>query len=201
MIEIQWVKLKKICEELVGKKVHIQASTDISTEYRSGVIAKEDEVDIIINLAAKKDDMFLDNAKDYKSMIDVNIVGLINLLSASLPEMKKRQYGRFITFSSVFSSINVKGQGIYSASKTFADKLIQIASLENISFGITCNSIQLGYCEEGMGLRTTPENIERAKQKIGLKRFCSIEEIYNIIKFIIDTEYITGQNIRIDGGL
>lgn len=49
MIEIQWVKLKKICEELVGKKVHIQASTDISTEYRSGVIAKEDEVDIIIN--------------------------------------------------------------------------------------------------------------------------------------------------------
>lgn len=172
---------------------------DITKDIKQFFI--QNKIDIVINLAAKKNDMFLHEAKDYKSMIDVNINGLINLFSAVLPEMRKNKYGRIITFSSVFSVLNVREQGIYSASKSFVDKIVQIASLENISYGITCNSIQLGYYADGMGSRTTKENIEKAKNKIGLKRFCSINEIYNTIKFLIETEYITGQNIRIDGGL
>jgi NAD(P)-dependent dehydrogenase (short-subunit alcohol dehydrogenase family) len=41
----------------------------------------------------------------------------------------------------------------------------------------------------------------RQINKPALKRFCTIEEIYNAIKFIIDTEYYTGQNLRLDGGI
>ena len=52
-----------------------------------------------------------------------------------------------------------------------------------------------------MGLRTTKENIEKAKNKIGLKRFIKIEELYSTIEYIINNEYVTGQNIRIDGGI
>lgn len=49
-IEIQWIKLRRICERLSGKEVHIQASTDIDMKTRSGVIQKDNKVDILINL-------------------------------------------------------------------------------------------------------------------------------------------------------
>lgn len=48
--EIQWLKLKKICEGLTDKTVHIQASTDVTMSARSGVVAKENDINIIINL-------------------------------------------------------------------------------------------------------------------------------------------------------
>jgi NAD(P)-dependent dehydrogenase (short-subunit alcohol dehydrogenase family) len=42
---------------------------------------------------------------------------------------------------------------------------------------------------------------EMAKDKIGLKRWGSIEELYNTINFIVENEYVCGTNLRIDGGL
>jgi len=42
---------------------------------------------------------------------------------------------------------------------------------------------------------------EMAKEKIGLKRWGKIEELYNTIDYIIENEYVSGTNLRIDGGL
>ena len=38
-------------------------------------------------------------------------------------------------------------------------------------------------------------------EKIGLKRWGRIEELYNTIDYIIENEYVSGTNLRIDGGL
>jgi NAD(P)-dependent dehydrogenase (short-subunit alcohol dehydrogenase family) len=40
-----------------------------------------------------------------------------------------------------------------------------------------------------------------AKEKIGLKRFGRLEELYNTIDYIVENEYVSGTNLRIDGGL
>jgi NAD(P)-dependent dehydrogenase (short-subunit alcohol dehydrogenase family) len=42
---------------------------------------------------------------------------------------------------------------------------------------------------------------EKIKDTIGLKRWGSIKELYNTVDYLISTEYITGQNIEISGGL
>lgn len=49
------------------------------------------------------------------------------------------------------------------------------------------------------GLLKTQEYIERAKNKVGMKRFCTMDELYRTIDFIIETEYLTGQHIKLDG--
>ena len=47
-----------------------------------------------------------------------------------------------------------------------------------------------------------PEEIQqKAKNKIGLKRWGSIQELYNTIEYIVNNEYVCGTNLRIDGGL
>ena len=81
------------------------------------------------------------------------------------------------------------------------DRFISNANKENIKFGITCNSIQLGYWDGGMCYRVEEKYQEMAKQKIGLKRWGTIEELYNTINFIIENEYICGTNLKIDGGI
>jgi NAD(P)-dependent dehydrogenase (short-subunit alcohol dehydrogenase family) len=177
---------------------------DITSKSQTDEFFQKNKVDILINLAGKKYDFTL-NEQDtypyYKDMINVNIIGSLNLLSSCLNGMRERNYGRIIMISSVFSVLNIPKQGVYSATKTFLDKIVKTSSLENIRHGITSNTIQLGYCGWGMGLNTTQENIEKAKSKIGLKRFIKIEELYSTIEYIINNEYITGQNIRIDGGI
>jgi len=50
----------------------------------------------------------------------------------------------------------------------------------------------------GMGKMEEPE---KGLSKVGLMRYCTVDELWQTIKFIIDTEYITGQNIRLDGGV
>jgi 3-oxoacyl-[acyl-carrier protein] reductase len=156
------------------------------------------DADVVINLAALYTDCELSKFNIVnKKLILVNCLGAVNILAAFLPRMKERGYGRIIMMSSIYSHFNVRGQGVYSASKAFVDKLVNIAALENAEFGITVNSIQLGYTGVGMG----ELNLERTRNKPALKRFVTMDEIYNTIDYIIKTEYITGQNIRLDGGV
>jgi NAD(P)-dependent dehydrogenase (short-subunit alcohol dehydrogenase family) len=157
------------------------------------------DIDIVVNLASLTVDCELNNQDiKNKSIINVNCLGAVNVLSAFLPHMRERGYGRIIMMSSIYAEINVKTQGVYSASKAFVDKLVRVAALENAAYGVTVNSIQLGYTGIGMG-DSSEENKERARNKVAMKRFCTMEELYNTIEYIINTEYLTGQNIRLDG--
>lgn len=164
------------------------------------------DYDIVLNMSGKKYDVFLSkitekDQEDIDKMIDVNIKGNINIISACLPKMIEKNYGRIISISSIFSELNVPKNSIYCASKAFVDRFISNANKENIKFGITCNSIQLGYWDGGMCYRVEEKYQEMAKQKIGLKRWGTIEELYNTINFIIENEYICGTNLKIDGGI
>lgn len=129
-------------------------------------------------------------------IIDVNCLGAVNVLQTFLPGMICRNYGRIIFVSSIYSTTVVSGQGVYSATKAFVDRLVKNAAYENAQYGITVNSIQLGYMGLGMG---KTDDIDKAISKTAMKRLCTIEELFRAIEFIIDTEYFTGQNLRLDG--
>jgi NADP-dependent 3-hydroxy acid dehydrogenase YdfG len=166
----------------------------------------ENEFDIVLNMSGLKYDVFLSkiNEEDQKpinDMIDVNIKGNINIVSTCLPKMIEKKYGRIISISSVFSELNVPKNSIYCATKAFVDRFISNANKENIKYGVTCNSIQLGYWDGGMCHRVEEKYQEMAKEKIGLKRWGSIEELYNTVNYVVDNEYVCGVNLRIDGGL
>lgn len=167
---------------------------------------KENRADIVLNMSGKKYDVFLsklteEDIEDVDSMLDVNIKGNINVLASCLPQMVERRWGRVISISSVFAELNVPKNSLYSASKAFVDRLMSSANRENIKYGVTCNSIQLGYWDGGMCYRVEQEYQDMAKSKIGLKRWGSIEELSNTINYLVDNEYACGINLRIDGGL
>ena len=68
-------------------------------------------------------------------------------------------------------------------------------------FRSTANSLRLGYFDGGMTYKIPKTLLDPIKESIGLKRFGKIEELASVIEFLIENEYVTAANIKINGGL
>lgn len=166
----------------------------------------KNKFDVVVNFAGANYDSLIhkltsENESDIQNLLDVNIKGTINVVSSCLKSMREAKYGRIILISSVLSEKTVIGTGMYSGCKAFIDRFAKNISAENIKYGITANTLQLGYFDGGMTHRIQEDFLDTVKKSIGLNRFGKIEEIVNSINYLIDTEYTTGINLKIDGNL
>jgi len=138
----------------------------------------------------------------WKEIIHVNIVGTFNVIHCLLPLMRTQKYGRIINFSSVVTKLPTPGVSAYATSKAGLIGLTKSLAVENASLGITANAISLGYASLGMGVCSVSEQYQEImKQRIPAGRFCNPAEIYNTVRYFIDTEYINGSNVDLNGGL
>jgi len=159
--------------------------------------------DVVINLATVNYDALLNKYSDEQidKMLSVNIQGNINLMRAAINFMRKNEFGRLIYISSILADQPLKGTAIYAAGKSFNETLMRTIALENANTGITSNVIQLGYFEGGLTEKVPIPILEKALEKVPLKRLGKAQEIANAIKFIVETEYFTGSVLRLNGGL
>ncbi|MBN1931907.1 MAG: SDR family oxidoreductase [Desulfobacterales bacterium] len=135
-------------------------------------------------------------------VIDVNLKGSFNVIHAVLPLMREQGFGRVINFSSVVTSFPTLGVSAYAASKSGLLGLTKSLAAENASKGITVNVINLGYVNLGMGINDVSLTYQnKIKAQIPAGRFCEPEEVYNTVKYLIQTEYVNGAAIDINGGL
>ena len=189
-------------------RVTALSSKDVDITNREEVkrLFEENRFDIVLNMAAYNYNSTIHNYDDDKieeirRQVSVNIEGIINILSCCLPRMREEKYGRIISTSSILADKPLVGTAIYSASKSFMETFIRTAALENSRRNITCNCIQLGYFDGGL-LYKIPEKIrEQIRETIPLSRFGKVEEICNVIRMIVDTPYINGTTVDINGGL
>lgn len=138
----------------------------------------------------------------WNKVIDVNLKGTFHVIHSVLPLMREQGYGRIINFSSVVTSLPTPGVSAYAASKAGLIGLTKSLAVENASKGITVNSINLGYVNIGMGVTDVPLAYQdKIKTQIPSGRFCMPEEIYNTIIYLIQTEYVNGTTININGAL
>lgn len=141
------------------------------------------------------------NPDTWAEVIDVNLIGAFNVIRAVLPQMRENQFGRIVMLSSVVFQNPVVGTSAYSASKSGLVGLTRTVALENATKGITCNCIALGYFDAGL-LHSIPAELrERLRQSIPVKRFGRVGEIYDLIAYLMNAEYVTGQLIGINGGV
>jgi 3-oxoacyl-[acyl-carrier protein] reductase len=198
----------------LGKQLteHLESSYScVSIGYKTLDVTNEEHVksflekidfDIIIYLSVKNIDGLIhkQTKETTEDQINVNLYGFLNILRHSTIKLREKGYGRIIYISSVLSKKPIRGTGIYSACKSFCDNIIRTYSLENSKYGITSNSIQLGYFEGGLTDKVPTDILQNVKNNISLKRLGKVEEISSLIKTIISTEYINGTNISITGG-
>jgi acetoacetyl-CoA reductase/3-oxoacyl-[acyl-carrier protein] reductase len=134
-------------------------------------------------------------------VINVNLNGTFYCTSAALPAMINQRFGRIINISSVVGQMGAFGQANYSASKGGIIAFTKTLALEMARFNITANAIAPGFTSTEM-VDAIPEEIAaQIKAKIPLGRFASPEEIAKAAAFLAaDGDYITGQELNVNGG-
>jgi acetoacetyl-CoA reductase len=122
--------------------------------------------------------------------------------TAAMPVMIERNYGRIINISSYVGQAGNFGQANYSASKGGIIAFTKTAAIELAKYNITVNAIAPGFTLTDM-LAKVPENVQtQIKAKIPLGRFGLPEEIAKAVAFLAaHGDYITGQQININGGV
>lgn len=141
------------------------------------------------------------NIVEWSRVIETNVVALFNLTSLLLPAMRQDEFGRIINFASVVAQLGVVGTSAYAASKSALWGLSKALAVENAAKGVTVNNINLGYFKIGMIEQVPAPILDTIIQKIPAKRLGQPNEILNTVRYIIDTPYLNGTSIDLNGGL
>ncbi|MCH5273012.1 MAG: 3-oxoacyl-[acyl-carrier-protein] reductase [Lachnospiraceae bacterium] len=167
------------------------------------IIAEFGTVDILVNNAGITRDKLLLGMKpeEFTAVIDTNLVGAYNTVKQVYPVMMKKRSGKIINISSVSGIMGNAGQTNYSASKAGLIGFTKSLAKELAPRGVCCNAVAPGFVATNM--TTAFAENEALLSSIPLKRFAKPEEIAELVLFLSgdNANYITGEVIRIDGGL
>jgi len=160
-------------------------------------------IDILVNNAGiTKDGLVVGMREEaFDSVLDVNLKGAFNMIRHTSPIFIRKRAGRIINIASVVGLIGNAGQANYAASKAGLIGLTKSVARELAPRGVCCNAIAPGFIETDM-TRHLGEN-NALLQSIPLGRTGRPEEVAELAAFLAQdaAAYITGEVIRIDGGL
>ena len=203
--EIVYGIYNKTSPDLDKQKYLIKVDISNRSDVKNWIHKIKEKIEniILINCAGINYNSFAHKAKidKWSEVINVNLIGTFNVISEILPIMRDQGYGRIINFSSVVAQTMVPGTSAYSASKAGLWGLTRSIAIENASQGITINNLNLGYFDIGM-IKDVPPDYEKVlKEKLPNKSFGNPKDIINAVMFLIETDYINGTSIDINGTL
>ena len=159
---------------------------------------------IVANAGITKDTLVMRMSdEDCESVIDANLTGAFRVAKRATKGLLKLKRGRLIFVGSVVGSVGAAGQVNYSASKSGLVGMARSFARELGSRGITANVIAPGFVETDMTSSLDEKRRSDIAAQVPLGRFCSAEEIAEVVSFIASSKasYITGAIIPVDGGL
>ena len=199
---IKTLKTEKI--SFLFDKIDITKKQDIVNGTKK-VIEKWGRIDVLVNNAGVTKDkiVFKMEEEDWDYVINVNLKGAFLCSKIIGRIMFSQKEGSIINIASIIGEIGNVGQANYSASKGGLIALTKTCAKEFARAGINVNAIAPGYIKTKM-TEHLPEEVKKDMiTKIPLNRFGFPEEVAELVFFLSSekAKYITGQVIRIDGGL
>ncbi|MCM3116463.1 3-oxoacyl-ACP reductase [Neobacillus sp. MER 74] len=193
--------------EFGGEAYAVQA--DVSESNEAAYLVQETinhygKLDILVNNAGiTRDSTFKKlSEEDWRKVIDVNLNSVYNNTSAALPYLLESDAGRIINISSIIGQAGGFGQTNYAAAKAGLIGYTKSLALELAKSNVTVNAICPGFIGTEM-VQAIPEKVLAGiVEKVPQKRLGKPEEIARGVVFLCkDGDYITGQQLNINGGL
>jgi len=195
-------------EAFGGKATIFQAdvsSFEQSAALVESVIQSYGKIDCLINNSGiTKDNLLMRmTEEDFDQVIDVNLKGAWNMCKHASRYMIKARKGKIINISSVSGLIGNAGQTNYSASKAGLIGLTMSLARELAKRNIQVNAIAPGFIETNMTKSLPEEVISKFMEQIPLSRLGSVDDVAGVALFLASnlSDYMTGQTLRVDGGM
>ena len=196
---------KKNGNKIIPIKIDLNDENQVKEGAKKILFSKK-PIDILINNAGIVHTALfqMTSIKKIKEIFEINFFSQSTLTQFILKSMIKNKRGA-ITFISSSSAIDGnEGRSAYSASKSALISQSKTLSKELGVYNIRVNVIAPGLTNtDMMKLNTSKETIDEVISKVSLKRIANPEEIANTALFLSSelSSYITGQVIRVDGGM
>lgn len=180
-----------------------------NTEEAEKVVAEAEKalgpINILVNNAGIiRDGLFVRmEPKDWDDVIATNLKGTFNFCRAVAFPMARQRRGRIINVSSIAADNVNQGQTNYAASKGAINAFTRALASELAGRGVTVNAIAPGFIETDMSEAVRNKAGDLINKMIPMKRLGKPEDIARVAVFLASEEagYITGQVIKVDGGL
>ena len=162
-------------------------------------------IDILVNNAGiVRDKLVLKMEEaDFDAVINVNLKGTFNMIKHTYTHFMKKRAGRIVNVASVVGINGNAGQANYSASKAGVIGLTKSVAKELAGRGVTANAVAPGYIITDMTNALSDKVKDAIEASIPMKKRGLPEDVANAISFLCsdDASYITGEVIRVDGGM
>lgn len=202
------VAANAVCEECRAHGVKAEAFqcdvADFAQTKETVALIKEafGTVDILINCAGITRDKLLAMMRedDFDAVIATNLKGTWNMIRQCCGIFIRNKGGSIVNVSSVVGLTGNAGQSNYSASKAGIIGLTKSTAKELAAKNIRCNAVAPGFIATDMTKDLGGEDSPWLKM-IPLARAGEAEEVAEAIVFLSDAAYITGEVLRVDGGM
>ncbi|WP_019869937.1 3-oxoacyl-[acyl-carrier-protein] reductase [Salinispora oceanensis] len=198
----------RLVEKAGGRAFHLPCDVTDPASVKQFLAEAERQLgqaQVLVNSAGILRDkpLALMSPDDWATVVDTNLNGVFNVCRAVVRGMIIRRGGAIVNVSSVAGVTGNIGQTNYSASKAGLIGFSRALAKEVASYGIRVNVVAPGFIDTDMTATMTEAARRATLSKIPLGRFGTAEAVAELIRFLAadQASYITGQVMRIDGGL
>lgn len=168
-------------------------------------LAQSGDVDILVNSAGivgPNTPLVTTTRDQWHAVLDVNVIGTVNMMRALVPGMVERGWGRVVNITSMAGKDGNPNLSIYSASKAAVIGLTKSAGKELATTGVLVNAIAPAVIATPMNDDTTPDVLAHITSLIPMKRVGSAEEVAELIAWLTSDKvsFSTGAVYDISGG-
>lgn len=136
--------------------------------------------------------------EDYDAVMDTNLKGAFNMIRHCAGLFIRNREGCIINITSVAGIMGNAGQCNYAASKAGLIGLTKSAARELAPKGIRCNAIAPGFIATDM---TGGQADNPLLAQVPLGRMGAAEDVAEAAAFLAVAKYVTGEILRVDGGI
>ncbi|XP_070271553.1 3-oxoacyl-[acyl-carrier-protein] reductase isoform X1 [Myotis yumanensis] len=184
---------------------HLAFSCDVAKEQDVKHTFEEMEknlgpVNFLVNAAGINRDSLLVRTKteDMISQLHTNLLGSMLTCKAAMKTMIQQQRGSIVNVGSIIGLKGNAGQSVYSATKGGLVGFSRALAKEVARKKIRVNVVAPGFVHTDM---TKALNEEHLKKNIPLGRFGKPIDVAHAVVFLLESPYITGHVLVVDGGL
>lgn len=163
-------------------------------------------IDILINCAGvnKREGLMDVEEETYDRIMNINLKGVFRVSRAVAPYMKKRSRGSIINIGSHNTGSILGGCSVYGATKCGVVSLTRSMAVEWAKYNIRANCVSPGHIKTELTVPTWKDQ-EKSRyllERIALARPGYPGDVAGICVFLASdaSSYITGEEIRVDGG-
>ena len=159
-------------------------------------------MDILINNAGITRDklILMMKEEDFDAVLNTNLKGAFNMIRHCSSLFIRNKGGRIVNVSSVVGLHGNAGQSNYAASKAGIIGLTKSVAKELAAKNVLCNAVAPGFIETDMTKELSGAE-ESWMSMIPLGRAGAAREVAKAVVFLSDADYITGEVLRVDGGM